>query len=77
MQLQGADKVFNLPSLLGYPPLGIPPQSESEEGSVGFRGCRGSEGPVLRRDYQHREMESARGGLQGRLVRKWETDPWN
>lgn len=65
MQLQGADKVFNLPLLLGYPPLSIPPQSESEEGYVGFRGCRGSEGPVLRRDYQHREMSQGEVGCRG------------
>lgn len=44
---------------------------------MGFGGCWGPKGMVLRRDYQEGEMESARGGLRGRLLRKWETDLWN
>lgn len=47
------------------------PLSESEEGSMGFRGYWSPKRAVLRGDYQHRVVESVRGRLEVKLVRQW------
>lgn len=69
MQLQKADKVFNLPRSQGIHPRHLFCQNQRTDpwdlGAIG-----GPKGMVLRRDYRHRES----GELEGRLVRKWETD---
>lgn len=69
MQLQGADKVFNLPASRGiHPWASTLSESESEERPWGGEGCWDPKGTVLRRDYLHRERRGLEGGQIGKKM---------
>lgn len=63
MQLQEADKVFNLAAFSGCPPLCFSSVGISIRSMV-FRGCCGPMGTVLGKDYWQWEIKSVKGGSE-------------